>query len=105
MLGPGHGGAAVEPPGAGDRRAMIVYKPEPGYTEEARKKGVSGTVVLRAVLSPDGTVTDIEPIKWLPNGLTERAIRVARQMRFFPAMKGGQPVSQSVTLEYNFNVY
>ncbi|MDT5269690.1 MAG: hypothetical protein QOH49_1876 [Acidobacteriota bacterium] len=103
-LRPGRGGPA-EPLGAGDRRAIVVYKPEPGYTEEARRKGVSGKVILRAALSPDGSVTDIEPIKWLPNGLTERAIRTARRMRFFPARKGGQPVSQFITLEYNFNVY
>lgn len=104
VLGPGRGGAG-EPLAAGDRKAQIIYKPEPGYTEEARRKGVSGRVILRAALSPDGTVSDIEPVKWLPNGLTERAIRAARQMRFFPAVKGGQPASQYVTLEYNFNVY
>jgi len=104
VWGPGRGGAG-EPLAAGDRKAQIIYKPEPGYTEEARQKGVSGRIILRAALTPDGTVTDIEPVKWLPNGLTERAIRSARQMRFFPAVKGGQPVSQYVTLEYNFNVY
>jgi TonB family protein len=105
MLGPGHSGGPAEPLNAVDRRAIIVYKPEPGYTEEGRKKSVSGTVILRAVLSPDGSVNDIEPVKWLPNGLTERAIRAARRMRFFPARKDGHPVSQFITLEYNFNVY
>ena len=101
----GRMGAIREPLEAGDRRAQIVYKPEPGYTEEARRKHVSGNIILRAVLSADGTVTDIEPTKWLPNGLTERAIRVARRMRFFPAKKNGQPVEQRVILEYNFSIY
>jgi TonB family protein len=105
MLGPGRFGGEREPLGDGDRKAIIVYKTEPGYTEEARRKRVSGTIRLRAVLSADGTVTDIKPIEWLPNGLTERAIRVTRQVRFFPARKGGQPVSQHITLEYHFNVY
>jgi TonB family protein len=105
MLRPGRGGDIVEPVSAGDHKAMIVYKPEPGYTEEARRKRVSGTVILRVTLSPNGDVTNIEPIQGLPNGLTERAIRVARQMRFFPARMGGRQVSQTVILEYNFNVY
>lgn len=87
------------------RKARIVYKPEPPYTEEARRKRVNGTVRLRAVLSSNGRVTAIEPLSWLPNGLTESAIRVARHMVFFPAVKDGRPVSQYVTLEYNFNVY
>jgi TonB family protein len=103
--GPGRGGGQREPPGDDDRKAMIVYKPEPAYTEEARRKGVSGGVRLRAVLTADGTVADIEPVKWLSNGLTERAIRAARAMRFFPARKDGRPVSQRITLEYFFNVY
>jgi TonB family protein len=103
--GLGRGGGSAEPVSSGDRKAIIVYKPEPGYTEEARKKDVSGKIILRAVLSTEGSVTDIEPVKWLPNGLTERAIRAARRMRFFPARKDGRPVAQSITLEYNFNVY
>ena len=89
----------------GGRRALIVYKPEPPYTEEARKKRVNGRVSLRALLSSTGRVTEIKAINPLPNGLTESAIRVARQMRFFPAEVDGQPVSQWVMLEYNFNIY
>ena len=105
LIGPGRGGGPVEPASPGDRKAIVVYKPEPGYTEEARKKRVSGTVILRVVLSPDGGVTGVEPIKWLPNGLTERAILSARRTRFLPAKKDGSPVPQFVPLEYNFNVY
>ena len=87
-----------------ERRAVIFYKPEPGFTEEARAKNIRGTVSLSAVLSGEGTVTDILPVKRLPGGLTEKAIGVARQIRFFPAMKGGRPVPQHVRLEYNFTV-
>jgi outer membrane biosynthesis protein TonB len=50
-------------------------------------------------------VTNIEPVTWLSDGLTERAVRAARQMRFFPVLKDGRPVSQYITLEYYFNVY
>lgn len=102
---PGRAVVPRVPLGVNDRKAMIVYKPEPGYTEEARRKRVSGGIRLRAVISADGTVNDITPVTWLPNGLTERAIRAARQTRFFPARKDGQPVSQYITLEYYFNVY
>ena len=87
------------------RKALIVYKPEPPYTEAARRKGVTGVVRLRVVLSSTGRVTDIEVLKSLPNGLTESAMRVARQLRFFPAEKDGRPVSQYVLLENNFNIY
>jgi TonB family protein len=86
-------------------RATILSKPEPGFTEEARRNNVSGTVRLRAVLSADGRVRNIAVVRSLPDGLTELCIRAARRMRFTPAFKDGHAVSQYVTLEYNFNVY
>jgi hypothetical protein len=35
-------------------KARILSKPEPQYTEEARKNQITGTVVLRAVFTFDG---------------------------------------------------
>lgn len=87
------------------QKAIILFKPEPNFTEEARKNGVTGVVRLRAVLAADGRVRNIAVIKRLPDGLTEKCIAVARQIRFKPAMVGGAPVSLYVVLEYNFNVY
>ncbi|HKR02093.1 MAG TPA: energy transducer TonB [Pyrinomonadaceae bacterium] len=86
-------------------KARILSRPEPQYTEEARKNQVSGTVVLRAVFSSNGQVTSIRTVSGLPNGLTERAIAAARQIRFSPAMKDGRAVSQYIQIEYNFNLY
>jgi TonB family protein len=85
--------------------AVITYKPEPGFTEEARRENVTGMVRLRAVLSASGEVTNISVIKGLPDGLTERAINAARQIKFRPAQKDGHIVSQYIVLEYNFNIY
>ena len=36
------------------RKAMIIIKPEPHYTEAARRKKLQGSVTLRAVLSASG---------------------------------------------------
>src|SRR5687767_3016028 len=86
-------------------RARVLSKPEPSYTESARKNQITGTVVLRAVFSSSGSVTNISTIRGLPDGLTERAIAAAKQIRFTPAMKDGHPVSMWMQLEYNFNLY
>ena len=86
-------------------RARVLSKPEPSYTESARKNQITGTVVLRAVFSSSGSVTNISTIRGLPDGLTERAISAAKQIRFTPAMKDGHPVSMWMQLEYNFNLY
>jgi TonB family protein len=87
------------------QKARILARPEPQYTEEARKNQVSGTVVIKAVFSSSGQVTNIRAVSGLPYGLTEKAIAAARQIRFAPAMKDGRAVSQFVQIEYNFNLY
>jgi TonB family protein len=106
--GPGGGG------GGGDRiytgrdvtsKARLISKPEPQYTEDARKNQIVGTVVLKVVFASNGSVTNIRTVSGLPYGLTERAIAAARQIKFVPATKDGHPVSMWMQLEYNFNLY
>ncbi|HLL71181.1 MAG TPA: energy transducer TonB [Pyrinomonadaceae bacterium] len=87
-----------------DQKAVILSKPQPPYTAEARKKGVAGTVRLRMVLRPDGEVIDIKALTGLPYGLTENAIEAARLIKFQPAVKDGRAVPQYVTFEYNFGI-
>jgi TonB family protein len=86
-------------------RARVISKPEPKYTEEARKNSITGTVILRVVFSRTGEVTNIRAMQSLQGGLTEKAIAAARQIRFVPATRNGQPVSMHMQLEYNFNLY
>lgn len=85
--------------------ARILSKPEPAYTEDARVNRVVGTVVLRAVLAADSTIKHLIVVQGLPLGLTEASIKAARLIKFVPATVNGRPVSMSVQLEYNFNVY
>jgi TonB family protein len=86
-------------------RARVLFKPEPQYTEEARRAGITGTVILRVVFAKDGEVTNIRALQSLCCGLTEKAIAAARQIRFTPATRNGQPVPMYMQLEYNFNLY
>jgi protein TonB len=86
-------------------RARVLSKPEPQYTEEARRNQISGTVILNVVFSRTGQVINIQAAQPLCCGLTEKAIAAARQIRFVPATREGNPVSVRMQLEYNFNLY
>jgi TonB family protein len=86
-------------------KARVLYKPEPSYTEAARKYSVTGTVVLRGVISTEGRIIGIHVERRLPHGLTEASITAAQRVSFTPATKDGLAVSQSIQLEYNFNLY
>ncbi len=108
--GPGGGGGGGDynrtfSPKEVSSKARVLSKPEPQYTEEARKNQVTGTVVLRAVFTSGGQVSNIRAVSGLPYGLTERAIAAARQIKFTPATKDGHAVSMYIQLEYNFNLY
>ena len=112
--GGGLGGAPGDNPNEADRvysspevttRARVLSKPEPQYTEEARRNQITGTVILRVVFSRSGEVTNIRAIQTLSDGLTEKAIVAARRIRFVPATRNGQTVSMYMQLEYNFNLY
>lgn len=88
-----------------NRKVRLFQKPEPRYTETARQEQTMGTVVLKAVFSSSGSVTDIRIVSPLPNGLTERAIAAAKKIKFCPAIKDGKYASMWIQLEYNFNLY
>jgi TonB family protein len=84
------------------KRARIIDSPAAVYTDEARAGKTRGEVRLRMVLASDGTVRNVLPIKSLSHGLTESAMEAARQVKFQPAIRNGEPASQFVTLVYEF---
>ena len=88
-----------------DTKARLIKKPEPAYTEKARRAQITGTVILKCIFASDGTVKNIRVVSGLPYGLTERAIEAARKIKFIPALKDGKNVSMWMQLEYNFNLY
>lgn len=88
-----------------DTKVRLISKPEPSYTDDARNSAVEGTVVLRAIFSASGKVTNIRVVQGLPFGLTERSIAAARKIRFVPATREGKFVSMWMQLEYNFHLF
>jgi len=85
-------------------KPRLISKPEPQYTNEALNNRVTGRVILRVLFSKTGDVTNVHVVQGLPHGLSEASIQAARQIRFTPATKDGNPVSMWMQLEYNFNL-
>ncbi len=86
-------------------RPVILFKPEPGYTDSARRNGVNGVVRLSVVFGADSKVSDVEVLQTLSYGLTEQAIRAAEGIHFNPAVINGEPVSVRKEIEYYFKIY
>ena len=82
-----------------------VYKPDPPYSEQARKKKFQGTVVLSLVVGADGTVRDVKVIKALGMGLDEKAVETVQTWKFKPGTRNGIPVSVRVMTEVMFRLF
>lgn len=90
--------ASVVPP-------VILKKVRPKYPEMARRAGVQGTVVLRAVIHEDGAVSNIEVVKSLgKTGCDEAAIEALSQYQFAAATQNGVKVPVYMTLEVRFSL-
>ncbi len=75
-------------------------KVRPVSPEAARAAGVSGTVILRAVIRRDGTVGDLEVLEEVPGGFGfgRAAIEAVRQWRYRPATRDGEPIDVYFTI-------
>jgi protein TonB len=85
-------------------RPQILGRPTPGYTDEARRNQIEGSVKISVLLKADGAVSDIKVARGLGYGLDEKAIEAARQLRFVPAQKDGRAVSVRLFLEFKFSL-
>jgi protein TonB len=106
-FGPGSGagtGGGVYRIGGGVSRPELIFKPEPEYSEEARKAKFQGTVLLSIVVMADGTTSNIRVIRPLGLGLDEKAIEAVRKWKFRPSLKDGNPVPVHANVEVNFRL-
>jgi TonB family protein len=82
----------------------ILSKPNPAYTEEARRLHVQGEVLLRVVFAASGRLQILGVARGLGHGLDEAAVQAAQQIRFRPARRNGQPIDTTATLHILFEL-
>ncbi len=98
-------GSAVYRVGCGIKAPHTIRQQEPEYSERARKKKISGTVQLSAVVDSSGNVRDIQVTKSLERSLDQQAIAALQKWKFQPASKDGQPVAVRLDIEMEFRLY
>jgi TonB family protein len=108
-LGAGQGGGSgggVYRPGNGVETPRLLREVTPKYTAEAMRAKVQGVVLVEAVVLPDGSVGDVTVVRSLDRnfGLDEEAIKAAKQWRFQPGIRFGEPVAVLVTIELSFTL-
>jgi TonB family protein len=103
--GGGFGGGMYKIGDIGVTAPVAKYAPEPDFTEEARKAKYQGTVILAAVIGPDGRPRNIHVIHSLGMGLDEKAVEKAKTWLFEPGKKNGTPVAVAMNFEVDFRLF
>jgi len=88
----------------GPTKPRVIYAPEPEFSEQARKAGVQGTILLTVTVDADGDVADVKVVKGLGSGLDEKAIEAVRKWKFKPGTEDGTPVRSEVAVEVSFHL-
>jgi protein TonB len=80
----------------------LLQRVDPVYPELARRAHIGGTVVLNAVIRPDGKVGSVEVASGNPL-LARAAADAVRQWRYEPFRLNGSAVQAAATIRLNFN--
>ena len=86
-----------------DRMPVALRRIKPGYPMSARRRGITGQVLLRIFVDAEGGVREVQVQAAEPPGVFEgKAVEAARKWRFEPAMHKGTPVGVWMTLPVRF---
>lgn len=89
-----------------DLPPRVITEVKPEYPKDAQAAGITGVVLVDALVRKDGTVGATRVVRSLDRkyGLDDRAMKAARQWRFHPATRDGEPVDKHVVLEMSFSL-
>ena len=115
-IGGGFGGGAFGPGGGTETTYKIgglgglaaptcPVRPEPTYSDDARKARIQGTVVLDSVIQKDGTINVNGVSRSLGYGLDDAAREALRSWRCNPGKLNGLPVAVQIQIVINFHLY
>ena len=97
--------SAAPTPTAGHKTSpKLVRKFQPAYSEEARARGIEGTVKLSIEVHPDGKPRNVKVVSGLGYGLDEQAVRAVETWRFKPGTQNGVPAMVAAVVEINFRL-
>jgi periplasmic protein TonB len=82
---------------------MLIRRVEPTYPGLARTARISGNVVLKAIISKEGLIQDLQLVSGHPM-LVPSAIDAVRQWRYRPYLLNGQPVEVETTITVIFTL-
>jgi hypothetical protein len=87
------------------RGLIILRKPRPGYTEDARMKGIQGTVRAKVDFLKTGEIGEIVVDYYLDGALSQKVGEAIKKIKFIPAEVDGKPIDVKRIVTYSFSLY
>ena len=82
----------------------ILSKPNPVYSDEARKRRIEGDVLVEVIFLASGEVRVVRVLRGLGQDLDSAAVHAAGQIKFKPARRDGQPYDLTATVRIAFRL-
>jgi TonB family protein len=80
-----------------------IFCPSPEFSEQARKAGLGGDVLLAGTVLPDGALDDVNVLRPLGLGLDAKAVEAALRWKFNPGLNtNGSPARKRVKFQVSF---
>ena len=95
---------AARPQAPTETPIVVLAKPLPTYTSEARQLKIEGDVTLQVRFAATGQVEVLRVINGLGHGLDEQAKLAAQRIQFKPATKDGRAVDQVSIIHVTFQM-
>ena len=81
----------------------LIYRVQPEYPQLARQARIQGTVVLRAIISREGRIENLQALSGHPL-LVPAAMEAVRLWRYRPYSLNDQPVEVETQITVNFTL-
>jgi TonB family protein len=100
----GSGSGSTIPKAPTETKLIILDRPRPQYTDEGRKLGIEGEVLLRVRFTSTGGIEVLSVVQGLGHGLDEEAIIASKRIKFKPVERNGTPVDFEGTVHVRFEL-
>ncbi|MEO8349820.1 MAG: energy transducer TonB [Acidobacteriota bacterium] len=96
--------AAAQPPCTNVQAPQLIKRVEPSYPADLKKEGVQGRVVMKASLTAEGELENIQVSESPDSRLSKLAVEAFQKWQYKPAHCAGKPVRVYITSTSNFRV-
>lgn len=89
----------------GDEARMKYLQENINYPEEARKKGIQGTVYVTFIVEADGRISEVKILRGIGGGCNEESVRVIENMpNWIPGKQRGEAVRVQFNMPIRFTL-